>query len=99
VLFGATCSPFMLNATLTHHLTQSNSATSQDLLRNLYVDNVVSGSHTENGCLDYFVASRSVLGDARFNLRSWTSNSAQLRNRAIEHNVTEADNPVKILGL
>ena len=68
----------MLNATLTNHLTQSNSATSQDLLRNLYVNNAVSGSHSEKGCLDYFVASRSVLGGARFNLRSWASTVSNL---------------------
>ena len=47
----------MLNAILTHHLTQGNSATSQDLLRNLYVDNAVSSSHTEKGCLDYLALS------------------------------------------
>ena len=73
--------------------------TSQDLLRNLYVDNVVSGSHTEAECLDYFAASRLLLGNAKFNLRSWASNSTQLRTTAAEHNVAEADNPVKILGL
>ena len=99
VLFGATCSPFMLSATLTYHLTQNSSNTSQDLLRNLYVDNVVSGGQTETACVDYFVASRSILGDARFNLRSWTSNSTQLRTTAIEHNVAEGANPVKVLGL
>jgi len=89
----------MLNVTLTYHLTQSNSATFQDLLCNLYVGNVAPGSLTENGCLDYFVTSISVLGDARFNLRSWAFNSVQLRNRAIGYNVTEAENPVQILGL
>ena len=99
VLFGATCSPFMLNAALTHHLTHNDSITSRDLLHNLYVDNVVSGSHTEAECLDYFTASRSLLGNAKFNLRSWASNSTQLRTAATEHNVAEADNPVKILGL
>jgi len=43
VLFGATCSPFMLNAAMNHHLNRNKSATSLDLLKNLYVDNVVSG--------------------------------------------------------
>ena len=89
----------MLNAALTHHLTHNNSITSRDLLRNLYVDNVVSGSHTEAEYLDYFAASRSLLGNAKFNLRSWASNNTQLRTATTEHNVAEAENPVKILGL
>ena len=99
VLFGATCSPFMLSATLTYHLTQHNSEVSQDLLCNLYVDNVVSGCQTESLCMDYFTASRSVLGNANFNLRSWASNSTLLRSTAVEHNVAESANPVKVLGL
>lgn len=99
VLFGATCSPFMLSATLTYHLMQSNTSVSQDLLRNLYVDNVVSGCQTETESLDYFMSSRSILGSATFNLRSWASNCAQLRIAAEDHKVAEKDNPVKVLGL
>ena len=99
VLFGATCSPFMLSATLTYHLMQSNTSVSRDLLQNLYVDNVVSGCQTETESLDYFKSSRSLLGSASFNLRSWASNCAQLRITAEDHKVAEKDNPVKVLGL
>ena len=99
VLFGATCSLFMLSATLTYHLTQNNSEVSQDVLRNLYVDNVVSGCQTESSCVDYFTASRSVLGNANFNLCSWASNSALLRSTAVAHNVAEGTNPAKVLDL
>jgi len=99
VLFGATCSPFMLSATLTYHLMQSNTNVSQDLLCNLYVDNVVSGCQTAAESLDYFTSSRSILGSASFNLRSWASNSAQLRIAAEKNQVAEKDNPVKVLGL
>ena len=40
VLFGATCSPFMLNVALNYHLKRNTSAISQDILQNLYVDNL-----------------------------------------------------------
>ena len=99
VLFGATCSPFMLQATLTYHLTRNGSGISQDLLRNLYVDNVVSGCQTETASLDYFVQSRSILNTANFNLRSWASNNTQLMNTAKQHQAAETNNPVKVLGL
>ena len=75
VLFGATCSPFMLNAAITYHLNQNASVTSSDLIRNLYVDNVVSGCHSEDEAAEYFTQSRHILGSANFNLRSWASST------------------------
>ena len=99
VLFGATCSPFMLNAAITYHLKQNESSTSSDLIYNLYVDNVVSGSHSKEAAIDYFIQSRSILGKANFNLRSWASNSKQLNTTARTHNVLDDTNPVKVLGL
>lgn len=98
VLFGATFSP-MLNAAMTYHLTQNDSEVAHDILRNLYVDNVVSGCNTEQAAVDYFLKSRSLLSNANFNLHSWTSNSLYLMSTAREHNVAEASNPVKVLGL
>ena len=94
VLFGATCSPFMLNATIHHHLNQNNSSTSRDLLCNIYVDNVVSGSCNEEAAVEYFKQSRSILGSASFNLRSWASNSTQLNSVALARNVADSTNPV-----
>ena len=89
----------MLNAAITYHLKQNESSTSSDLIHNLYVDNVVSGSHSEEAAVDYFIQSRSILGKANFNLRSWASNSKQLNNTARTHNVLDDTNPVKVLGL
>ncbi|XP_065895716.1 uncharacterized protein [Dysidea avara] len=99
VLFGATCSPFMLNAALIYHLSQNNSEVARDLLHNLYVDNVVSGCHSEQAAVDYYLKSRSLLNSAHFNLCSWASNSPHLKSTAKEHNVAESGNPVKVLGL
>jgi len=89
----------MLNAAITYHLQQNDSATSRDLIHNLYVDNVVSGTHCEEAAVDYFIQSRSILGNANFNSRSWASNSKQLNDMAHTHNVYDDTNPVKVLGL
>ena len=99
VLFGATCSPFMLNATIIHLLSQNDSGVARDILQNLYEDNLVSGCYTEQNALKYFFTSRILLNNANFNLRSWTSNSVQLVSAAKENNVMETSNPVKVLGL
>lgn len=44
VMFGATSSPFILNATLNKHLTWSTDQVSMDMLTNLYVDDLASGT-------------------------------------------------------
>ena len=98
VLFGATSSPFMLSSALKFHLTQNVSATSKDLLHNLYVDNLVSGCESEEAAIQYFTESRSVLSSAGFNLRSWSSSSPLLQTTALQHKVTETTNPVKVPG-
>ena len=89
----------MLNAAINYHLKQDTSVTSSDLIRNLYVNNVVSGSCSEKAAVDYFTQSRSILGTANFNLRSWASNSKQLNDITRAHNVIDDTNPVKVLGL
>lgn len=98
-LFKATYSSFMLNATLSYHLTRITTIISQDLLHNLYIDNVVSGCNTEEAAVDYYIKSILILSNAKFNLCTWASNIPNLRNIAKEHKVAETDNPVKVLGL
>ena len=98
-MFSATSSPFILNATLTFHLTQKASPVSQDLLYNLYVDSVLSGCATEQAAVEYFSESRSVLSSAGFNLRSWSSNCTLLQDLTSEQQVAEQGNPVKVLGV
>ena len=89
----------MLNATLKFHLTQNTNATSEDLLHNLYVDNLVSGCDSEEAAIRYFTLSRSILSSAGFNLRSWSSNCSLLQTTASQHKVAEHNNPVKVLGM
>ena len=99
VLFGASCSPFMLNAAITFHLQQHQTPVSANLLDSLYVDNVVTGCDTEQEATQYFLESRSLMNLSKFNLRTWASNSRMLRNLAHQHSVAETEEVVKVLGL
>ena len=93
------CSELLAPHSCKFHLTQNVSATSEDLLHNLYVDNLVSGCKSEEAAIQYFTESRSVLSSAGFNLCSWSSNSPLLQTTALQHKVAETTNPVKVLGL
>ena len=99
VPFGATSSPFMLNAVLQYHLRQYNTPVSLDMRSNLYVDNIITGSDVEKDVLTYYQEARAIMCDARLNLRSWSSNSAALTTTAIKDNTAEKASSVNVLGL
>ena len=98
VLFGATPSPFLLNATIQYHLSQKDNWVARDLMENMYMDNVITGTDCDNKSLEYYSLSRRYLQEAGMNLRQWTSNSEAL-NRIAQEDHIQADPTTKILGL
>ena len=96
VLFGAVCSPFMLNATLHYHLSQYRSSIAQDMLTNLYVDNIVTDCESEEDAVQYYNTARSIMKEARFNLRSWASNNHKLTNLAAQDKVDDGNSTVTL---
>ena len=99
VLFGATCSPFILNAVLMKHLKESASTLTERLTKYLYVDNIISSFPTENEVINFYNRTRPLFANTGFNLRSWASNSDILEEHAKKDNVLDNDKDVKILGL
>ena len=101
VLFGATCSPFLLNATITHHLDKEKCQTSKDIKRNIYVDNVQYNSNKEEDLVEFYKNSKDILKRAGMKLCEWDSNSNLLRNEIKTHE-DGRKNPLKnpsILGM
>lgn len=71
VLFGATCSPFILNATLLKHVQQNRTSPAAQILeRDLYVDNIVSSFDNEEQLTQYYEEARDLIFKAGMNLRS-----------------------------
>jgi len=99
VLFGAVCSPFMVNATLHCYLSKYRSPAAQDMLTNLCGDNIVSGCQSTEEALQYYHTAQSIMKDAQFNLRSWASNSHDIAEQASKEGVHDCNNPVNVLDL
>ncbi|XP_069138142.1 uncharacterized protein [Argopecten irradians] len=99
VLFGATCSPFILNATLLRHLEDHKSDVTDIIKDDIYVDNVLSSFEREEDLLEYFHSARSLMLNGGFNLRSWASNCDSLNELAKSKDVLDKDKQVKVLGL
>ena len=82
VVFGVSCSPFLLNATLQHHLNKyvtSHPKTVDKLTASLYVDDVVTGAKDEEAAYQLYLESKSVLREGGFNLRKFVTNANSLQ--------------------
>ena len=84
VVFGVSSSPFLLNATLRHHLDKYESSYPnliRKLRQSLYVDDLASGAPDEEQAYQMFVTAKKILKDAGFNLRKFYSSSESLQAR------------------
>ncbi len=84
VVFGVSCSPFLLNATLKRHIEQysnDNPEICQKLTSSLYCDDVSTGSYSEEEALNLYKVSRRIMNEGSFNLRKWLSNSKEVMSR------------------
>lgn len=76
VVFGLTSSPFLLSATLIHHLnsiTGEYQNTAQHLKRSMYVDNCLTSLDTEEDTRRFIAESKHIMSEAKFNLRLWVT--------------------------
>lgn len=73
VLFGLTCSQFLLEGTLRFHLQQEESPTARSIAENIYVDNLLIGADSPATAYQLFGRSREIFKTASMNLREWTS--------------------------
>ena len=98
VPFGVISSPFLLGATVQHHLKLVGGPTAEKIGNNIYVDNVITGVSSEDEAIEFYKEAKSIFQKATMNLREWGSNS----NRLLEA-IPPSDNcggrNVKVLGL
>ncbi len=84
VVFGVSSSPFLLNATIRHHLEHYRS-THPDLVHKLststYVDDIVTGGSNEEQAYHVYKESKKILEQGGFNLRKFSTNLTQLQER------------------
>ncbi|GBM20678.1 hypothetical protein AVEN_150654-1 [Araneus ventricosus] len=103
VPFGVTCSPFILAATIKHHIKKfkGNSEVHEMLDSSVYVDDLFYGGDSLEKAHQLSTDAVNVFREAGMNLRKFQTNSTELKKIWVENNVTsetENDNR-KILGL
>ena len=81
VVFGVTCSPFLLNGTVRHHVSNYEVEDPQfvnDFLSSLYVDDFNGGKDSVPEAFQLYTKAKSRMKEGGFNLRKWISNSEKL---------------------
>ena len=77
VPFGVISSPFLLGATITYHLQRSSNLTVKDLLRDIYVNNLITRVDTVDKGKLFYTEAKGLFESASMNLREWASNSKE----------------------
>lgn len=81
--FGLNSSPFLLAATIQHHLNKLEKEypmTTEILKRCIYVDDVITGTDTVEEAITISKQSHKIMQEASMNLRKWISNHDSLMN-------------------
>ncbi|XP_071544498.1 uncharacterized protein [Panulirus ornatus] len=100
VPFGNKSSPFLLNATVKHHLKSfPDSEVIAELKDNLYVDDWLSGADSTEEAFAKFDEARSVLSKASMTLSKWSSNCNALKDRFNDYLEPSKHAETKILCL
>ena len=84
LVFGLTSSPYVLNATIRHHL-QKYRKTYPEFVstveKSLYIDDFASSQNSEEQCFELYRNLKTIFAEGGFNMRKWASNNKQLINR------------------
>ena len=88
VVFRLSSSPFLLNATIKHHIEQYEQFDPdfiRTFLESIFVDDLTSGDRDADSSFELYLWSKLELKEAVFNLQKFITNSGELRAR-IEDN-------------
>uniref|UniRef100_A0A914W323 Peptidase aspartic putative domain-containing protein n=1 Tax=Plectus sambesii TaxID=2011161 RepID=A0A914W323_9BILA len=96
VAFGVISSPFILAATIRHHLRQSGEKVAYEIEENVYADNVLMEATSTKEAQEKCRMAKKIFKDALMNLREFTSNDQLINAEFADEGQKET---VKFLGI
>lgn len=82
VVFGLNASPFLLNATLRHHISKFKEEDTEfvrKMIESFYVDDLATGEDDTSKAFALYNGSKDRLAHGSFKLRKWMTNDKVLR--------------------
>ncbi|KAL7071678.1 hypothetical protein ACQ4LE_009226 [Meloidogyne hapla] len=98
VPFGVISSPFLLSATVRHHLEKCDDPVAKIAKENSYVDNIFIGVESTSEAWLAYKTLKKIFKDAQMNLREFVSNDIELNEQFPVEDRLEKNKP-KILGI
>lgn len=93
--FGVIASPFLLTATIKHHLRQNPNDFAEKIEEDLYADNLVSFLPKTIDAEQFYKTTKNSFAEMGMNITKWTTDDPQLRKKFADTDlVTEADQTV-----
>jgi hypothetical protein len=103
VPFGLTSSPFLLHATILHHLRQYQErypVTVPKLLESFYVDDMVTGADTEEETVQLVNEGDTIMKEANMELTKWNTSSPNVINKSnVPDTELSNESTIKVLGI
>ncbi|XP_073959385.1 uncharacterized protein [Choristoneura fumiferana] len=99
VPFGVIASPFLLTATIKHHMNQSKDEQIKSIAEKCYVDNLVIGADSIQEAQDIYNKTRMAFQQMSMNIRDWVSNNQEFMHSIPKQLQANQTNEVKVLGL
>lgn len=101
VLFGSTCSQYLLNATIAHHLSNIQEQENiTNIKKGLYIDNLQGTSNKEEDLLEQYWEIQRIFNKAHLYLRGWVTNSPKLQEQLkVDEVMCRETAQTKVLGL
>ena len=102
VLFGATCSPFLLQACLKYHFQKyKNDEVATLLQHNFYVDNLQACVTSEDQLFNIVDRANTIMAEAGMPLQEWVTNSRKLNDKikSTDYFIKSDNGETKVLGI
>ena len=97
--FGVISSPFLLAATLRHHLTTNGTELAIRIMENLYVDNIILEVEPHENGKQLYQEVKKLFADAQMNIREFLSNDPGVMMNIPDQDRQQFKESIKVLGI
>ena len=102
VMFGLTCSPYLLNATMQLHFDKhmhENPLLMKRIKSSFYVDDLICGGESATEVQELASLTVDVLGKASMKLHKWSTNNTGLKHDLSQSLAMNPNSQIKVLGI
>ena len=98
VIWGVISASFLLACVILFHLLQYDTDVSRDIIKNLYADNLISGSDSTQRAINYYNETKRMFNEAGMNMCKWSSNDGEVMQHIKEEDRL-VEKEFKVLGM